>query len=683
MMRTAVGSPDLVAWLNGRSGPGRPPPTNPTRGEMRVALVVMPFADAVRPSLAAGLLQALVRERGIECESKYFSIALNAMIGPDDYRYFSGGAPLTALAGEWCFSQEYYGSALSDWESYQQEVLDLPCWGMHERNRGRVEKLRDTVPAFLDRAFASEDWSRYDMVGFTSTFEQTMPSMCLARRIKEAHPDVLIAAGGANFEAEMGRPYIESFGFLDFVANGEADQSFPELCERIRDARSAGTSFEVPGGFLYRAAGKVRASPPSDAPVDLNLSPVPDYGDFFAAFEGEYADHLPSKPWLPVESARGCWWGAKAHCTFCGLNGTGMAFRTKSWKKVVAEANELAKRHGDVRLQYADNILGMEFFNDLIPFWAETEDTVPKFFEIKSSLSRDQVQALADAGVVHLQAGVETLSASTLKLMRKGVSAAQNLALLRWCSEIGIEGRWNLLFGFPGEDLEELAQMSSTMRKLVHLVPPSAVASIRLDRFSPNFTDPSGHGFRDVEPMPSYRHVFAFSDEQRRHAAYYFNYDHDQLQGAREAGRLPRAVAREWRERWRRGENGRLAVEVDAAGPLLVDTRYDRPPTNRRLSPAEVALILACDAPASPRSALERAAAALGIADGADGTHKLSRLLETLREDMTIVEMGGLLVSLPLLRNDVRDALHRPTLLIHEAREAPGDVAGALLRFPN
>lgn len=647
---------------------------------MRVALIVMPFADAIRPSLAAGLLQALLRERGIACESKYFSIALNGMIGAGDYRYFSAGAPLTALAGEWCFSQEYYGSALSSWDSYQREVLDLPCWGMHERNRSRVEKLRDTVPAFLDHAFASEDWGRYDLVGFTSTFEQTMPSMCLARRIKEKHPEVLIAAGGANFEAEMARPYMESFEFLDFVANGEADRSFPDLCERIRDARATGSNVEAPGGFLYRSGGEIVEAPPPAEPVNLDLSPVPDYEDFFAGFVGQYADSMPKKPWLPVESSRGCWWGEKAHCTFCGLNGTNMAFRAKSWKRVVAEASELAARHDNARLQYADNILGMAFFNDLIPFWAETEDEIPKFFEIKSNLKRNQVQMLRDAGVVHLQAGVETLSDSTLKLMRKGVSAAQNLALLRWCSEIGMEGRWNLLFGFPGEDLEELEAMAATLRHIVHLVPPSAVAAIRLDRFSPNFNDAQAHGFRDVRPMPAYRHVFAFSESQRRQAAYYFNYDHDRLQEARQAARATGTLAREWRERWRRGENGTLAVEVDESGPTLMDTRYNRPAERRPLSEPEVELILACDAPASASSAIRRATAALGCPYDDVVSADLPNLLKSLRNDAIIVAMGGLLVSLPLLRNDVREALRRPATSIAEAHVARSDQAPATSR---
>ncbi len=33
---------------------------------------------------------------------------------------------------------------------------------------------------------------------------------------------------------------------------------------------------------------------------------------------------------MPYKTSRGCWWGQKHHCTFCGINGGGMGFRDKS-----------------------------------------------------------------------------------------------------------------------------------------------------------------------------------------------------------------------------------------------------------------------------------------------------------------------------------------------------------------
>jgi hypothetical protein len=76
---------------------------------MKVAVVIMPFAALTRPSLAAGLLQANLERAGISCESVYLNLLLGDMIGPAAYRRFSSDAPTTALAGEWVFSQAFFG----------------------------------------------------------------------------------------------------------------------------------------------------------------------------------------------------------------------------------------------------------------------------------------------------------------------------------------------------------------------------------------------------------------------------------------------------------------------------------------------------------------------------------------------------------------------------------------------
>ena len=44
-----------------------------------------------------------------------------------------------------------------------------------------------------------------------------------------------------------------------------------------------------------------------------------------------------------------------------------------------------------------------------------------------------------------IQPGIESLSDHVLKLMRKGTTALQNIQLLKWCREYGVQPEWNLL----------------------------------------------------------------------------------------------------------------------------------------------------------------------------------------------------------------------------------------------
>jgi ribosomal peptide maturation radical SAM protein 1 len=626
---------------------------------MKVALVVMPFAAVTRPSLAAGLLQANLQREGIRCDALYANLVLGEMLGTAAYRRFSSEAVVTALAGEWAFSQLFFGQRLSNWDSYRREVLDDPHWGAGADRHAGIQSLVAIAPAFLDRVFSSSNWTDYDLVGFTSTFEQTMPSLCLARMIRDAAPDTLLAIGGANLEAGMGAPYLRHFEFLDFVSTSEADTTFTVLCRNLREHRAGrSTTIGVPEGILFRTGGRlplVRGTPLP--PVDMEASPTPSYDDYFTAVTSTSGADAAVQHWLPVEASRGCWWGEKVHCTFCGLNGETMRFRAKSGGRVREETRELVARYGIRRVQFADNILGADYFASLLPDWADSGDTVEKFFEIRSNLTRDQLALLRRAGVTTVQAGVESLSDRTLHLMGKGVSGAQNLALLRWCAELGIDPLWNLIYGFPHEHLADYATTVALIRDVMHLPPPDAAAPIRMDRFSPNFSRWGDQGFTVVEPMPAYRHVFPFPAEDLEAAAYYFRFDHPQLAAARELGRQIEGAVAEWQRRRRDGTGGQLFVLADGDRLVLRDTR--RGEESRGLDTAAIAWLVACDRPASPETAAARVRRLTGQVSGA----VLDRALHGLLEQRVILQTGPRLVTLACLPPPVRSRFANPPWL--------------------
>jgi len=633
---------------------------------LRVALVVMPFASGDRPSLATGLLKAALARVGVECEVKYFNLTFWRMLGHERYRTISRVLPNTVLAGEWLFSQVYWRRAPSEWERYEGEILDDPLWGMGADKRGIIREALALAPSFIRLAYESNDWSRFDVVGFTSTFEQTMASLCLARLIREEHPGPRLALGGANFEAGMGMPYLEHFSFIDYVSIGEADHSFPELCQRLAGAKAGGVelaSVELPRGILGRAdlrrgvlpiRGEAVSPARSPEVVDtLDELPTPDFQEYFevvAKIGRARSVGRGVEPWLSVETSRGCWWGRKNHCTFCGLNGDAMGFRRKGAARVQAELAELEARHGRRPIQFTDNILSHDFFKDLIPAWAAEPEPVRKFFEIKANLRRGQVEALAAAGIVQVQPGIESLDDGTLVEMRKGVSAAQNVALLRWAAESGVCVYWNILFGFPREPADSYARQSELLPRLSHLRPPTACALIRLDRFSPNFDEWREQGFCEVEPLPAYRHIFPFDAGDIERLAYFFRYQHPQLEAALIGGRALTTVVQRWRRAHAAGEAGRLVVEIASGEAVLVDERplLGAPPRAvRRLSAVELALLLACDRPRRSQVALDAAREARG-AEGAVGG-ELEEALARLRGDAVILELGGLLITAALL----------------------------------
>jgi len=354
---------------------------------------------------------------------------------------------------------------------------------------------------------------------------------------------------------------------------------------------------------------------------DLDTLPYPSYDDFFAQHRslGLETGNLI----LPVETSRGCWWGEKHHCTFCGLNGLAMTFRAKSPARAMEEIRDLARRYGISKIHTVDNILDMRYFKEMLPQLRDQRLDLRLFYEVKSNLSREQVRLLREAGVNAIQPGIESLSSSVLRLMRKGCSALQNIQLLKWCKELGIACSWNLLYGFPGEDPASYDAMVHLIDALHHLEPPYVCNPIRLDRFSPYFKDSEALGMRNVRPNRWYRHVYDLPDKDLSNLAYYFDFDYadgrnseDYTEGVREAIR-----------RWRATSGNRLLLYTDEDDRLVIwDFRLNASQTTTALTGAERAVYLFCEQN-QPLAAILAMARPLGLAD-AETADLLGRLVD-------------------------------------------------------
>jgi ribosomal peptide maturation radical SAM protein 1 len=272
--------------------------------------------------------------------------------------------------------------------------------------------------------------------------------------------------------------------------------------------------------------------------------------------------------WIPFESARGCWWGAKHHCTFCGLNGTTMRFRAKSAQRVLDELNGQARRYRTFRFEAVDNILDPRYLKELFPALAEQHTDYQLFYEVKANLTRAQLRILAAGGVTHLQPGLESLSSHVLRLMDKGVRAAQNVNLLRWARYYGISVGWNILWGFPGETPEDYAEQAAAIPHLVHLQPPASADRIWLERFSPLYRQPERFRLRHRRPEPSYRHVYPGSVDLDR-VAYFFDYEPEDALPATAYAALTTAVGA-WSQAWRKDDDPPMLCYRSSPGLLQI-----------------------------------------------------------------------------------------------------------------
>lgn len=560
-----------------------------------VVLVNMPFTVLSAPSIALGLLKSGLTRIGVASTLLNLHLRFAELIDQDTYIYIEKIAHPEHLVREWIFSESLFNHPKNkDLDGYRREVLSVKTVDDPELSIYSEACLSEFVPAilkarawvedFLDQCLETVLAYTPRVVAFTSMFEQHVASLSLAKRIKSYRPDCFIIFGGSNCEGVMGAETFHQFDFIDVLVSGEGDLVFPEIVQSILASKPIPAD---PGVYnRHRPMLQIVNQLSQNAPLveDLNKLPVPDYDDYFEQLRASSLN-LPEKPTLFFETSRGCWWGAKLHCTFCGLNGATMAYRSKSAERALDELIYLAGRYPGCSLNAVDNILDMKYFKTLMKLLAEGDYNFGLFYEVKSNLKKDQLRLLREAGVKTIQPGIESLSDNMLKLMRKGVTALQNIQLLKWCAELKMRVVYNLIWGFPGESPDDYQKMLKLIPLITHLRPPAGAGTIRIDRFSPNFDVHREMGFRKLTPFPAYGYVYPLDPKIVYNLAYYFVPEYENLAIDRSTTQGLSKEIKNWEKTYERSElffmdKGTQLLIWDfrpcAKEPLLILDDYSR-----------------------------------------------------------------------------------------------------------
>lgn len=553
-----------------------------------VVLASMPWTTLRAPSIQIGTVAAILEQSGIPARTAhlyvdFFDHVRRVMPGDVDIDAFEA---FGSIFGEWVFAVPPFRTASETADERFRMRLAREFGG------GMIDlafTLRRLVPAFLDRCVEEIMATSPRVVGLTSTFNQTVPSLVLAKMLKAREPEIRIVLGGSNCEGPMGAAIHRLYPWVDVVVRGEGEKVVPRLFAEL----VAGDPISPQPGLCIRNGEAATVVPEQVPSVQMRTVPLPLYDDYFARVANSSLGE--EKLWLPYETSRGCWWGLVHLCTFCAANGQTVTFRSKPAAKVLDELPTLARRYGVDDIWLVDNILDEKYMHGLFPQLIEQQNDFSLFVETKAHVSKDNLRRMRDAGVVMAQVGVESLSTPILKLMDKGTSAIQNIRTLKWCAELGIKAFWNLIYGFPGEDPDDYARMAAAIPALIHLEAPNPPVQLRLDRFSPYHKDPARYGILATGPLPVNRFVHPVEGQDLLDLQYFFSFRY-------EDGRQPDSYTRAFRDacaHWRRGwrENyGRLSYRYDGDTIVIEERRSNRPPDTQRLSALHSRLYLACDA---------------------------------------------------------------------------------------
>jgi ribosomal peptide maturation radical SAM protein 1 len=542
----------------------------------RIGLINMPFANLHMPSIALTQLKSVVEERfkdEVTVDVYYLNHDFANYLGLELYNRITESADSqNSGLGDWFFRQIAFPDQANNTGLYLSRYFPHHTEQMNTLKSRVVEKRRG-LDHFMDSLIAKYALDRAQLVGFTSMFMQNGAAFSMARKLKACNPKITIVIGGANCESPMGQVIAKHVDAIDYVFSGPALKTFPELVRHClakepRKIDSLKGVFTKRNYFFQSGPEAIGDELSIDVPVDLDYKP----------FLNALAENFPKnnlEPILLFETSRGCWWGERAHCTFCGLNGMSMAYRAMTPNLALKQFHSLFEFAPKVRrFDAVDNILPKNYIQDVLPL-LKTPENVSIFYEVKADLSESDVQILSNARVKIIQPGIESLATSTLKLMKKGTTAFRNLTLMKYCALYEIEPAWNLLIGFPGEGEDVYRKYVEDLPLLVHLPPPTGVYPVRFDRYSPYFVKKDEYGL-DLHPLDYYSLIYPFPDEALNNLAYYFT---DTNTGAEYAQTMSRWIGKikekidAWTDAWKDDRVPKLVLHENGDRLMITDSR--------------------------------------------------------------------------------------------------------------
>jgi len=391
-----------------------------------VALISMPTLSARFPSFQLALLKPTLERAGIPAQVFSLFMYFGTRIGWKINEAIADVWP--SMVGEWIWTKAAFGDEI---EARDEDYFRAYDWIFKAicRQAGcttkRFQKIRDKdAPEFIDFCVETVDWNRFGLIGFSVVFQQTLASVALAKALKRRYPHIPIIFGGASLEDDIAAEIMRECPQVDYMHCGDGEISFPEMVKRLY----RGETMEGLRGLMWRNGDKVEYAGRAPNFMAMDETPIPEFDEYFyARQEGGYEEYEDScEPLLPIETARGCWWGEKHHCTFCGLNRSGMEFRAKDPNRVLEQLEFLSRKYGVLHFNAIDNIMAPEYADKLFRRLAEANSDLQIHYEIRPNFSRTQLGRMRKGGLYSVQPGVESLATNVLKSMRKNTTGMRN-----------------------------------------------------------------------------------------------------------------------------------------------------------------------------------------------------------------------------------------------------------------
>jgi anaerobic magnesium-protoporphyrin IX monomethyl ester cyclase len=281
--------------------------------------------------------------------------------------------------------------------------------------------------------------------------------------------EILRVAKDAGWQTIVGGPepgaYVQEF--LDFGADvvvvGEGELTLEELVPALR-CRSKQSLYEIKGIAFRASDGTIVRNAPREQIRDVDSLPWParevvDVDQYVSVWRKHHGQGSVS-----LITARGC----PYHCRWCSHEVFGKTHRRRKPASVVDELEWLMNRYQPDMAWMADDVFTIHH-GWLFQYAAELKRRSLRLpFECISRadrVNRQVIETLSEMGCFRLWIGSESGSQRILDAMERGVTVEQVQGAVALCKSHGIQTGMFLMWGYEGEELDDVEATIQHVRK--------------------------------------------------------------------------------------------------------------------------------------------------------------------------------------------------------------------------
>ncbi len=443
---------------------------------IKALLVSLPWATYQGPSLSIGTLAAYAKKKGFDVDSLHLHINVAALFGLKNYDQYSNDLMIGEVL-----------SAAILFPEKQKELIEL-CG----RNINGAKRHHINLKRILKKIYMEIDWSNYDLVGFTTSYQQLFSSLIIAKSLKDDFPNIKTIIGGRLVSGDLGLSILKVFPQIDYCVDGEGEIPLISLLNGLEQEKE-GFEEKVPS-LMYRKKDKCIANPKEQLKTLKGL-PDPDYKHYYKMIEEHPAlKNRAIISHLSLEASRGCLYS----CTFCSMRRHYGSYRERPPSEVASSIKRMSDIYQICSIFLSDLNVHSEHGGKLFSLISEQKRDYRIYCEFRADMSKNDLLKMKRAGLDAAHVGLEALDTNLLKKMRKGTRLIDNLLVMKFCEELGIDYNYNLILGFPTETQTNINRSIQAIEYASSYSPPTALQYFSLYEGSPVFCSPQRYGIFEV-----------------------------------------------------------------------------------------------------------------------------------------------------------------------------------------